>query len=54
MLKRKRFHKYFVQDCNCSSRLKGYANYLELTKGWARNVLKSVEWSKRNEKWYGC
>ena len=32
---------------SCPSKLKGFGGHIALTEGWARGVLKSIEWSKR-------
>ena len=32
---------------NCQSKLKDFGGHIALTEGWARSVLKSMEWSKR-------
>ena len=32
---------------SCPSKLKEFGGHIALTEGWARGVLKSIEWSKR-------
>ena len=32
---------------NCPSKLNDFGGHIALTEGWARGVLKSIEWSKR-------
>ena len=32
---------------SCPSKLKEFGGHTALTEGWARGVLKSIEWSKR-------
>ena len=36
-----------VIKANCPSKLKDFGGHIALTEGWARGVLKSIEWSKR-------
>ena len=36
-----------VIKANCPSKLKDFGGHIALTEGWARSVLKSMEWSKR-------
>ena len=36
-----------VVKANCPSKLKEFGGHIVLTEGWARNVLKSMAWSKR-------
>ena len=36
-----------VIKANCPSKLKNFGGHIALTEGWARGVLKSMEWSKR-------
>ena len=36
-----------VIKANCPSKLKDLGGHTELTEGWARDLLKSMEWSKR-------
>ena len=36
-----------VIKANCPSKLKDFGGHIALTEGWARGVLKSMEWSKR-------
>ena len=38
-----------VVKANCPSKLKEFSGHIVLTEGWARNVLKSMAWSKRKE-----
>ena len=39
-----------VIKANCPSNLKYFGGHIELTEGWARGVLKSIEPSKRKGK----
>ena len=36
-----------IIKANCPSKLKDFGCHIALTEGWARGVLKSMEWSKR-------
>ena len=36
-----------VIKANCPSKLRDFGSHITLTEGWARDVLKSMEWSKR-------
>ena len=36
-----------VIKANCPSKLKNFGGHIALTEGWARGVLKSMDWSKR-------
>ena len=36
-----------VIKANCPSKLKDFGGHIALTEGWARGVVKSMEWSKR-------
>ena len=36
-----------VIKANCPSKLKDFAGHIALAEGWAKGVLKSMEWSKR-------
>ena len=35
---------------NCPSKLKDFGGHIALTEGWARGVLKSMEWSNRKDR----
>ena len=36
-----------VIKANCPPKLKDFGGHIALTEGWARGVVKSMEWSKR-------
>ena len=38
-----------VIKANCPSKLKDFGGHIALTEGWARGVLKSMEWSKKKD-----
>ena len=38
-----------VIKVNCPSKLKDFGGHIALTEGWARGVLKSMEWSKKKD-----
>ena len=39
-----------VIKSNCPSKLKDFGGHIALTEGWARGVLKSMEWSNRKDR----
>ena len=36
-----------VIKANCPPKLKDFGGHIALTEGWARGVVKSMEWSRR-------
>ena len=41
------YNWHLSYQANCPSKLKDVGGHIALTQGWARSVLKSMEWSKR-------
>ena len=39
-----------VIKATCPSKLKDFGGHIALTEGWARGVLKSMEWSNRKDR----